>query len=143
MLCQKLLHTLDNNFKEGVESRFKTNVADDFTVRSHPATLNRILTHIINNAQKFTDEGLIELSCKYDKAARNVNLIVTDTGIGIKPEDQSRIFDLFEKATGNFKEGIGLGLPISQRLASSIGAEITLDPGYTDGCRFVLSLPRK
>ena len=64
-----------------------------------------------------------------------------DTGIGIKPEDRDRIFDVFEKAVDNYKEGIGLGLSIAQRLATSIGGEITFDPEYTDGCRFILTIP--
>ena len=118
-------------------------MADDFTVRTHPSTVNRILTHVFENAEKFTEEGHIELRCEYDKAARRVRLIVEDTGVGIRPEDRDRIFDLFEKAADNFKEGIGLGLPICRRLASSIGGEITLDPDYTGGCRFILSIPMR
>lgn len=43
----------------------------------------------------------------------------------------------------NFKEGIGLGLPICRRLTSSIGGEITLDPNYTNGSRFILSIPKE
>ena len=142
-LCRKLLHSKSQDSNEGVESRFTTDVADDFTVRTHPSTVNRILTHLYENAQKFTKKGSIELRCEYDKAAGQVLLIVEDTGIGIKPEDRDRIFQRFEKAGGNFKEGIGLGLPISCRLASSIGGEITLDSEYTDGSRFILSLPKK
>jgi signal transduction histidine kinase len=103
--------------------------------------VNRILTHILDNAQKFTEKGFIELRCEYDKAARQVRLIVQDTGVGINPEDRDRIFGRFEKASDNFKEGIGLGLPICRRLASSIGGEITLDTEYTDGSRFILSIP--
>ena len=99
------------------------------------------MTHIFENAQKFTEKGYIELRCEYDKPAGQVKLIVEDTGIGIKPEDRNRIFGRFEKAEGNFKEGIGLGLPICRRLASSIGGEIALDSDYTHGCRFILSLP--
>ena len=140
-LCQNLLRSATVNSNK-VETRFKTNVADDFTVRTHPSTVNRIMTHIFNNAQKFTEKGYIELRCEYDKAARQVRLIVEDTGIGIKPEDRDRIFGRFEKASDNFKEGIGLGLAISQQLASSIDGEITLDPEYTDGCRFILSIPK-
>jgi signal transduction histidine kinase len=68
---------------------------------------------------------------------------VEDTGIGINPEDRDRIFDRFEKASDNFKEGIGLGLPISRRLASSINGEIILDSRYTNGSRFILSIPMK
>ena len=141
VLCHKLLHSVADYSCEGVETRFTTNVADDFTVLSHPSTLNHILTHILDNARKFTEKGYIELRCEYDKDARQVRLIVEDTGVGIKPEDRDRIFGRFEKASDNFKEGIGLGLPISQQLASSIGGEITLDTAYTGGSRFVLSIP--
>ena len=139
-LCRKLLQSEPINTNE-VEVRFKTNVADDFTVHTHPSTMNRIMTHIFNNAQKFTEKGYIELRCDYDQPARLMRLIVEDTGIGIKPEDRERIFEVFEKAVGNFKEGIGLGLSIAQRLASSIGGEITIDPEYTGGSRFILSIP--
>ena len=140
-LCRQLLHSKADDSNDRVETRFITDVADDFTVRTHPSTVNRILTHIFENAEKFTEKGHIELRCEHDKAAGQIRLIVEDTGVGIKPEDRDRIFDLFEKAADNFKEGIGLGLPICRRLASSIGAEITIDPDYTDGSRFILSIP--
>ena len=142
-LCRKLLHSKADDSNEGVETRFTSNVADDFTVHTYPSTVNRILTHLFDNAQKFTEKGHIEVRCEYDKAASEVRLIVEDTGVGINPEDRDRIFGRFEKAEGNFKEGIGLGLPICRRLASSIGGEITLDPEYINGCRFVLSIPKK
>ena len=140
VLCQKLLRSAPLDSKK-VETRFKTNVADDFTVHTHPSTVTRIMTHILDNAWKFTEKGYVELRCDYDQPARQLRLIVEDTGIGIKPEDRDRIFDVFEKAVDNYKEGIGLGLPISQRLASSIGGVITLAPEYTDGCRFILTIP--
>jgi signal transduction histidine kinase len=66
--------------------------------------------------------------------------IVTDTGVGIKETDMERIFETFAKID-NFKEGIGLGLPICRRMIRSLGGEVTLDTTYTDGCRFVISLP--
>ena len=142
-LCRKLLHSKAGDAHEDVETRFKTDVADDFTVRTHPSTVNRILTHLFENAQKFTERGHIELRCEHDKTVGLVRLVVEDTGIGIKPEDRDRIFGRFEKASDNFKEGIGLGLAICRRLASSISGEITLDPDYTDGSRFILSIPVK
>ena len=141
VLCQKLLHSIADEAHEGVETRFTTNVADDFTVRSHPSTVKHVLTHLLDNALKFTERGYVELRCEYSKTTGQLRLIVEDTGIGIKPEDRERIFGRFEKASDNFKEGIGLGLPISQRLASSIGGKITLDPGYSPGSRFILTLP--
>ena len=141
-LCRKLLHSTADDSHEGVETLFTTDVTDGFTVHTHPSTVNRILTHLFDNAQKFTEKGHIELRCEYDKGVRQIRLVVEDTGVGINPEDRDRIFGRFEKASDNFKEGIGLGLAISQRLASSIGGEITLDAAYTDGCRFILSIPK-
>lgn len=140
-LCRKLLHSMAHDSKEDVETRFTTNVADDFTVHTHPSSVSRILTYILDNARKFTERGHIELRCEYDKTTPQIRLIVEDTGVGIKPEDRDRIFGRFEKASGNFKEGIGLGLSISKRLAGLIGGEIVLDPEYTDGSRFILSIP--
>ena len=96
-LCRKLLHSKADDAHEGVETRFKTDVADDFTVRTHPSTVNRILTHLFENAQKFTERGHIELRCEHDKTVGLVRLVVEDTGIGIKPEDRDRIFGRFEK----------------------------------------------
>ena len=141
-LCRKLLHSRADDSHEGVETLFTTDVTDGFTVHTHPSSVNRILTHLFDNAQKFTEKGHIELRCEYDKGVRQIRLVVEDTGVGINPEDRDRIFGRFEKASDNFKEGIGLGLAISQRLASSIGGEITLDAAYTDGCRFILSIPK-
>ena len=140
-LCRSILRSMAIKANKGVETRFSTNVADDFTIRTHSKTVRRILTHILDNAQKFTEQGHVELRCVCDTDKKVLNLMVTDTGVGIPESDRDRIFELFEKADGNFKEGIGLGLPISQRLASSIGAQISLDPNYTYGSRFILSKP--
>jgi signal transduction histidine kinase len=142
-LCRRVLRLTVTKTNQGVETRYMTKVTDDFVFRSHGATITRILMHLLNNAQKFTEEGFIELRCVYDQESRRLNLMVTDTGIGIPEEDQDRIFDLFEKGSGNFKEGIGLGLPICRRLAQSIGAEVNIDKTYKTGCRFILSIPVK
>lgn len=142
-LCRRVLRLMVEKANQGVETRFMSKVTDEFSFRSHGATITRILMHLLDNAQKFTDEGHIELRCVYDQENRELNLMVTDTGIGIPEDDQDRIFDLFEKGSGNFKEGIGLGLPICSRLAQSIGAKVTLDKTYKTGCRFVLSIPVK
>lgn len=142
-LCRGVLRSVAFRSKEGVETRFSTNVADDFAILTHPATVKRILTHLLDNAQKFTEEGHIALRCQLDPDKAVINIIVTDTGIGIPEADQERIFEVFEKVNGNFKEGIGLGLPICRRLACSIDGSVTIDPSYKVGSRFVLSIPVK
>lgn len=140
-LCRGVLRSMVMKAKKGVEMRFASKLPDDFVIRTHPATVKRILYHILDNAQKFTEQGYIELRCGVDKEKHQIKLIVTDTGIGIPKEDHGRIFDLFEKGNENFKEGIGLGLPICRRLASSIGGEVQIDDSYTEGSRFILTIP--
>lgn len=140
-LCRGVLRSMVMKAKKGVEMRFASKLPDDFVIRTHPATVKRILYHILDNAQKFTEQGYIELRCGVDKEKHQIKLIVTDTGIGIPKEDHGRIFDLFEKGNENFKEGIGLGLPICRRLAASIGGEVQLDDSYTEGSRFILTIP--
>ena len=140
-MCRSVLRSMVSKAHEGVETRFASKVADDFVIRTHPATVKRILTHLLGNAQKFTESGYIELRCMLDRDTHQLKLMVSDTGIGIPKEDRERIFELFEKGNDNFKEGIGLGLPICRRLASSLGGTVTIDDSYTDGSRFVLAIP--
>ena len=140
-MCRSVLSSLVTKAQKGVETRFASKLPDDYIIRTHAGTVKRILWHILTNAQKFTEQGFIELRCILDNENHLLKLVVTDTGIGIPEEDRERIFELFEKGNGNFKEGLGLGLPICRRLASSVGGEVTLDTTYTEGSRFVLSIP--
>ena len=122
----------------GVELRFSTDVSDTFTIHTNAYRLNVALQHLIDNALKFTDIGHVELSIA--KGDDCIQFCVTDTGVGIKEEDRDRIFETFAKVD-DFKEGIGLGLPICRRLIRTLGGEVELDPTYSTGCRFVISLP--
>lgn len=141
-LCHSVLMTFENKVADGVEMKFRTDLDDDFTVRTHGATVWRILTHLLDNAVKFTEKGSIELYCTrhLTPLGRRLQISVTDTGIGISAEDRDRVFEKFSKVN-DFKEGIGLGLPISRRLAQAISAELSIDPHYQDGTRFVLAIP--
>lgn len=140
--CQSVLSAVAANTPSAVEQKFTTNVDDHFTVLTDAATVRRILTHLIDNAQKFTAKGFIELAVNYAPAQHTVTLSVTDSGIGIPEEDRKRIFDVFTKVN-TFKSGIGLGLPICRRLAECIGGSVTLDETYSAGSRFNLTLPAK
>ena len=122
----------------GVVLRFESNLPDDFKIRTNSYRLKRALTHLVDNAIKFTELGHVELRCELRDS--QVCFIVTDTGCGIKEEDRERIFETFSKVD-DFKVGVGLGLPICCRLINSLGGEVSLDASYTDGARFVISLP--
>jgi signal transduction histidine kinase len=121
-----------------VELRFTSEVDDAFTVHTNANRLKVALRHLLDNAAKFTDTGYVELSVA--KQSDRMLFRVTDTGVGIKEEDRERIFETFSKVD-DFKEGIGLGLPICRRLITSLGGEVQLDPTYSQGCRFIISLP--
>ena len=123
--------------KTGVELRFTTDVSDNFKIRSNTYRLKNALTHLMDNAMKFTELGHVELRCEH--YGDGVRFIVTDTGCGIKAEDQERIFETFQKVD-DFKTGVGLGLPICRRLIRSLGGEVSLDATYTNGARFIITI---
>ena len=137
-LARTVLFDTEGRQQKGVALKFASNVEDDFTIRSSLYRLKSALTHLVDNAVKFTDAGYVEVRC--EKRDDQMRFVVTDTGVGIKEEDKERIFETFAKID-NFKEGIGLGLPICRRLIRSLGGEVTLDTSYSGGCRFVISLP--
>ena len=135
--CRSVIDSMRGKGKPIVDLRFTTNVGDDFAIYSNGYRLRSALSHLVDNAQKFTDVGHIDV--KVERKGDKVLFSVTDTGVGIAPEDRERIFEDFAKLD-DFKEGIGLGLPISRRLITSLGGTLELDPDYTEGCRFVITL---
>ena len=139
-LGRKALEDIRGKQHSGVEFRFTSEVDDAFTVHTNANRLMVALRHLLDNAAKFTDTGYVELSIA--KQVDRILFYVTDTGVGIKEEDRERIFETFSKID-DFKEGLGLGLPICRRLITSLGGEVQLDPTYSQGCRFIISLPMK
>ncbi|MDA1353904.1 MAG: ATP-binding protein [bacterium] len=117
----------------------------ELVLDADPEKLTRILENLISNALKFTPEGRIEIACS--KVADNDNLIafrVTDTGIGLKPEEYKIIFDKFRQADASSTrgyEGIGLGLSIVQELVRLHKGTIALESTYQTGSTFTFTLP--
>lgn len=138
-LCRSVLDSVRGKEHTGVDLRFSSNVGDNFVIRSNAYRLRSALSHLLDNAQKFTDMGYIELRCQH--RGDDVLFSVTDTGVGIAAKDHERIFETFAKVD-DFKEGIGLGLPICRRLVTSLGGTLEIDSTYTQGSRFVITLPK-
>ena len=114
-----------------------------------PGRLRQVLTNLMGNAVKFTDRGHVLVrvvgSHPTDGTAR-LHVTVEDTGIGIAPEQQARIFDEFtqvEDAANRRYEGTGLGLAITRRLIARMDGEIWVDstPGSGSCFGFALTLP--
>ena len=105
--------------------------------------INQILENIIGNAIKFTDEGYI--SIKIQKLNGMVEISVKDTGPGIREKDQEKLFKPFSRIIepGKFKEGTGLGLHLSKKLANQLGGDIFVESEFGKGSTFTLSLKLK
>jgi signal transduction histidine kinase len=105
--------------------------------------LSQILRNLISNALKFTEQGEVRVTAASDRDGR-VTFVVADTGIGIAPEDQERIFEEFsqlESALQRRATGAGLGLPLSRKLAELLGGELTLASTPGVGSVFTVSIP--
>ncbi len=119
---------------------------NDLIIRTDRRSLTQILINLTNNAIKFTDKGSVrlELHGRRDNGNFLAELTVVDTGIGIRPEDQSRLFQAFMQVDSSSTrpyEGTGLGLHVSQKLASMIGGRVSFESEYGKGSRFTISVP--
>lgn len=106
--------------------------------------LGQILRNLIANALKFTERGEVRVRVTYDVRQSIACFEVCDTGIGIAPEDQTRIFEEFEQVAGGLQKknkGSGLGLALSQRLARLMGGEILVESEVGRGSTFRLRVP--
>lgn len=111
-------------------------------IRSDENKLNSILTNLIKNALKFTNNGWVRITCK--KTKESIDISVTDTGIGIPLERQQAVFNRFEQADiedENAFEGSGLGLAITQSYVEMLGGTISLQSEPDIGSVFTVSFP--
>ena len=111
----------------------------DIRLTTDKQSVIKILSELLHNADKFTAEGTITIGCQ-QLNSRFMAFYVADTGCGIAPNDQERVFEPFSKLD-EFSEGLGLGLPLCRRLATLLKGEIVLDTLYSGGARFLLKLP--
>jgi protein-histidine pros-kinase len=118
--------------------------ADDLVVTTDRRALSQILLNLGNNACKFTERGTIRLEAeRVGIAGRAVAFRVSDTGIGIRDEDRARLFQAFVqlgREDGGDRNGSGLGLHLSQKLAELLGGRITVESEFGRGSRFTLTL---
>jgi PAS domain S-box-containing protein len=104
--------------------------------------VKQILLNLVSNAIKYTDDGLIRVSAGVADGRLRVD--VSDTGLGIREDELSKIFDEFHRAESRGardRRGTGLGLTISQRLARALGGDVTATSRLGAGSTFALDLP--
>ncbi|MDB9322504.1 sensor histidine kinase [Nodularia spumigena CS-591/04] len=125
--------------------QLKTDLGTDLIpVEADPAKLKQVLINIIGNATKFTDEGSIRIATVISHKFQ-VIVSITDTGLGIEPDQQHKLFRPFVMLDGGATrkvEGTGLGLAISRNLIELMGGSITLESaGINQGTTVKITLP--
>jgi PAS domain S-box-containing protein len=114
-----------------------------FMIYSDPERIYQIITHLLNNALKFTDTGSIEFG--YSNISNNrISFFVKDTGIGIAPDQQEIIFRKFGKSGNintNKNRGTGLGLTLSKKLVELLNGDIKVESSEGAGSNFTFNLP--
>lgn len=112
------------------------------TIESDSTKLRQIMVNLLSNAVKFTEEGKVSLAARI--ADNQLEITVSDTGIGIQPDHINRIFDPFwqaeQKATRR-ATGTGLGLTVTRRLANLLGGDVSVVSQPGEGATFTVTLP--
>ena len=106
--------------------------------------MTRVIDNLLQNAAKFTAAGSVTLSCKKDDSKRRLRIRVADTGIGIPPEAQSRVFERFyrvDKARSRQSGGTGLGLAIAKWIVDRHGGWFEVVSREGVGTRISFLLP--
>ena len=115
-------------------------------LRSDRQKVKQIVVNLLSNALKFTHDGSITISAMYRGTDKMVALAVSDTGIGIAPSDQAKVFEDFRQLDSSPARGYGgtgLGLSICRRLAVMLGGTIELKSEEGNGSTFTLVLPAR
>jgi signal transduction histidine kinase len=102
----------------------------------------QVLVNLVGNAIRYSPEGAaVWIRC--EEEGEFVSVVVADQGKGIAADDQTRIFDKFERVDPSEPGGTGLGLYIARRLARAMGGDITVDSAPGQGARFTFTLPKR
>lgn len=142
---QPLLQQLEDEFSllaQRKSLKLRVHIAA-YHIESNPTYLRRILQNMLSNAIKYTDKGKVLLGCR--RRGQQLWFEVWDTGAGIAEVDLPRIFDDFYRvdATARGQQGIGLGLGVVQRMAKSLGHELSVQSVLGKGSVFRLAVPIK
>jgi len=150
--CHAVVQEVTNTLQPMAESkglRLYSRMPDqDVTVSTDRRAISQILLNLTYNAIKFTQKGEVRLELRrysYNGAQRT-ELSVIDTGIGIKDEDQKKLFHAFtqvDTSSSRRYEGTGLGLYLSQKLAELLDGRITMQSEYGKGSEFTIVLDEK
>lgn len=131
--------------KSQVSIKTSFSLPENFSLKTNLAYLQEIMIHLLSNAIKFTDQGVVEFGCFADEY-QNAVFFVKDTGTGIPLENQASIFNAFEKIESDHSRinpGMGLGLTLASKIIEGAGGKIWLDSEPGKGSAFYFFLGPK
>jgi signal transduction histidine kinase len=117
---------------------------DSAPLYTDESKVSQILRNFISNALKFTERGEVRVQATLAPTGEAVIWSVADTGIGIAPEDQARIFEEFVQVENPLQQrvkGTGLGLPLCHRLATLLGGSVAVESEPGVGSTFFVTIP--
>lgn len=133
------LLTVQKAEERGLEMEFTTNPNLPKRLIGDPARIKQMAVNLLTNAVKYTQRGFVHLYAEMD--GNMLVIAVSDSGVGIKPEELPLIFNNFERI-GARGDGVGLGLTITKNIAESMGGTITAESIYGKGSVFTLRIPQ-
>ncbi len=148
----EMICNLDKSFRQIISKQKKTEIRFDIHcpektiwVYTDKSRLRQVLTNLMNNAIKFTEEGSVSLYC--EPQTDSLRFTVKDTGIGIALEKQKHIFERFYKAGPESSEvlygGTGIGLYISANIVQQLGGELNVSSEPSKGSEFSFDIPKE
>jgi signal transduction histidine kinase len=117
-------------------------LASPLTVSTDPRKLSMVIRNLVSNALKFTEQGWVVAAI--DVEPTHLRIRVTDTGIGIGPEDRETIFEMFRQVDGSDKRsygGVGLGLYLVRRFVEQLGGTVRFESERGTGTTFTIHIP--
>src|SRR5258706_4109191 len=149
--CKEVIEEVAASLRPQAEAKgleFTVTVPQELTVHTDRRALSQIVINLVNNAIKFTARGSVRIRAerREENGSRALEISVEDTGIGIRPEDQKKLFGAFTQVDDSANrryEGTGLGLHLSQKLAQALEGRIELRSEYGKGSTFTLVLPEE
>lgn len=141
---ENIITTLEQPAKEkNLKLSYFIDSKIDFAILSDPLRLTQIVTNLISNSIKFTAKGKIHCEVKLKKND-TIQVVVSDTGIGIPKDKLATIFDQYEQVRTKVQKkykGTGLGLAISKKLVELLNGNISIKSKVNEGTTFIINLP--
>jgi signal transduction histidine kinase len=113
-------------------------------IRTDDEKLKAVIQNLVNNAIKFTEQGVVTITVRHLAEPNEVEFKITDTGIGIPKENVDSIFNMFQQVDSSATRkygGVGLGLYIVKKFTELLGGRIVVRSAFAEGSTFIVTLP--